>query len=53
MTVSTEAVSEESIRMFRTLQIHAPNALEVEADPPGEMVELHQRLLDVLYGCLG
>ena len=38
-------VSEDSIRMFRTLQIHAPNALEVEADPPGDTVELHMRML--------
>jgi CubicO group peptidase (beta-lactamase class C family) len=38
-------VSEESIRKFRTLQIHAPNALELESDPPGETIELHERLL--------
>jgi CubicO group peptidase (beta-lactamase class C family) len=38
-------VSQSSIRRFRTVQIYAPNALELEADPPGNAVELHMRML--------
>src|SRR5204863_3885901 len=38
-------VSAATIRRFRTIQINAPNALELEGDPPGEAIELHQRML--------
>src|SRR5205085_9408751 len=38
-------VSQSSIRRFRSVQIMAPNALELEADPPGNTVELHMRML--------
>jgi CubicO group peptidase (beta-lactamase class C family) len=37
-------VSQRSIRRFRTVQIYAPNALDLEPDPPGEP-ELHIRML--------
>ncbi len=38
-------VSQAAIRRFRTVQICAPNALELEVDPPGQAVELHMRML--------
>jgi hypothetical protein len=38
-------VSQSSIRRFRTVQLIAPNALELEADPPAHLVQLHMRLL--------
>src|SRR4029079_8906753 len=38
-------VSQSSIRRFRTVQVIAPNALEMEADPPAYLVQLHTRLL--------
>ena len=38
-------VTPASIERFRTLQIMAPNALELEADPDPSTVELHRRML--------
>jgi len=38
-------VSQASIRRFRTIQINAPNALDLEGDPPGDAIELHRRML--------
>lgn len=38
-------VSQSSIRRFRAVQVIAPNALEMEADPPAHLVQLHTRLL--------
>ncbi len=38
-------VSRAVIDRFRTIEIYAPNALELEGDPAPSTVELHKRML--------
>ena len=38
-------VSQASIDRFRTIEMHAPNALELEFDPIPSTVEIHLRML--------
>ena len=45
----TRVVSADAVERYRTLQICAPNAADLEADPPPYTVECHKRMLG--YHC--
>ena len=44
-TGGTRLVSRASVDRFRLLEMLAPNALELEWDPPTKTIELHRRML--------